>query len=113
MNQNAATTIAALLVLNAGLFVSNQARDLGVHAATRAQVTAARAEACKAKIEARAAAVGARIEARQAAREAIRVRHEVQKAAMMAPASSRPRVSVADYVRCVVNSSVRSIVNSN
>lgn len=119
MNQNAATTIAALLVLNAGLFVSNHARDMHARAETRADVVSARTEACKARMEARAAAQTARIEARQAAREAIRARRDAQeetlRAIKIAPATAlaKPRVSLTDYVHCIVNSGVRSIVGSN
>lgn len=119
MNQNAATTIAALLVLNAGLFVSNHARDMRAHAATRAEVVSAKSEACKARMEARAAALKARIEARQAARDAVRARRDARNEALrvirFAPATStaNPRVSLTDYVHCIVNSGVRSLVGSN
>jgi hypothetical protein len=119
LNTNAATTIAALLVLNAGLFVSNHTRVARANApAMQADAAHASAEACRAKAEAHTAALQARLEARRIVREATQARIEAQRdaarAAVMAPANStHVHTSVTDYVRCIIVSGVRTLAASN
>ncbi len=114
---NAAKTIAALMVLNVGLFVSNHASvtALAHSPAVRASVAAQRSEICKARVEARMAAMQARLQARAAVREAVRARREVKQAAAMAPSASsiKTRTTVTDYVRCIISSGIRSVSGGN
>ena len=113
LESNAAKTIAALVVLNAGLFVSYNlpVKALPVTPAVQASAVAPRAEVCKVRTEARMAAMEARMQARAVAREMVRARREAKQAAAMAPSATpvRSRTSVTDYVRCIVSSGIRSI----
>ena len=118
LNNNAATTIAALLVLNVGLFVSNHERVVRANTGIQASAVHANAEACQARAEARAAAMQARLEARRMVREAVRAQidaqREARRAAVMAPATStNVHTTVTDYVRCIVTSGVRTLAGSN
>jgi hypothetical protein len=119
LNTNGAKAIAALVVLNAGLFLSHHRVLAVVHGqsgpAIRAQIAASRAEICKAQTAARMAATEARTQARVAQREAMKARRQVQgdavHAAVMAPSSAsvKTRTTVTDYVRCILSSSKRAV----
>jgi leucyl aminopeptidase (aminopeptidase T) len=81
---------------------------------------AARAEACKARAEAHVAALEARLQARTAAREMVKARiqvsQDVEHATAMAPtasAAARAHTTVRDYVQCLLNSGVRSVVSGS
>jgi hypothetical protein len=117
LNNNAVTTIAALLVLNAGLFVSNHSRIVRANTPEmQANAIHANAEACRAKAEARAAALQARLETRRMVRDAVRARvqRNVARAAVMAPSNqAQMHISVTDYVRCLVSTGVRTFTGSN
>ncbi len=111
---NAAKTIAALVVLNIGLFVSHHAPVKGLRSpVVQASVMQQRAEICKARIEARKAAMEARLHARAAAREMVRARRQASQAAVMAPSASatKCRTSVTDYVRTLVSSGMRTLAS--
>ena len=119
LNTNGAKAIAALVVLNAGLFLSHH-RILGVvHGqsgpAIQAQIAASRAEVCKVQTAAHMAAMEARMQARVAQREAMKARKQVQQdavhAAAMAPSSAsvKTHTTVTDYVRCILTSSRRAV----
>lgn len=119
LNTNGAKAIAALVVLNAGLFLSHHRLLSVVHGqsgpAIRAQIAASRSEICKAQTAAHMAAMEARMQARVAQREAMRARRQVQRdavhAAVMAPSSAsvKTHTSVTDYVRCILASSKRAV----
>lgn len=116
LNTNGAKAIAALVVLNAGLFITQHAPLVSAHGtALRASVAAGQAQICKARTEARVAALQARLQARAAQREALRARRQMQKdaahAATMAPssASSIRRTTVTDYVHCLLTSGTRTV----
>ncbi len=119
LNTNGAKAIAALVVLNAGLFLSHHRVLAVVHGqpapAIQAQIAAGRAEVCKAQTAARMAAMEARIQARVAQREAMRARKQVRQdavhAAAMAPSSAgvKTRTTVTDYVHCILSSSKRAV----
>jgi hypothetical protein len=116
LNSNGAKTIAALVVLNAGLFVSHYRPIAMVHGqAIQAQLASSQTEICKVRTEAHKAAMQARMQAKVARREAIRARKQVQQdathAAVMAPnsASAKTRTTVTDYVHCILSSSKRAV----
>lgn len=118
LNTNAAKMVAALVVLNAGLFASHSLPTITAPGrAIQAQLVSARTEICKARTEARMAALDARLQARAARREALRTRRQVQqdmkRAATMAPTSTngKTRTSISDYVHCLVTSGVRTVVS--
>ncbi len=114
LESNAAKTIAALVVLNAGLLVSHHVPVKGLHApAVQATVISHKAEMCKVQIEARHAAMQARTQARMAQREVARARRQMAQAAVMAPNanSTKCRTSVTDYVRYIVASGIRTLAS--
>ena len=114
---NAAKTIAALVVLNAALFVSHHVPAQRLYTpAVQASIASNNVEMCKAKAEMRIAAhqaaMEARAQAREAARQAKRARRDMKQAAAMAPSASqaKARTTITEYVRCIVSSGVRTIV---
>jgi hypothetical protein len=117
LQSNAAKTIAALVVLNAGLFVSHHVpatvRAQGPE--IQAQAAATRGEACKARAEAHKAAIEARSQARVAVREIVRAqiqaRRDAVRAARTSPSVSpvKARSSVTDYVKCILSSGARAM----
>jgi hypothetical protein len=116
LNTNGAKAIAALLALNAGIFIAHHPPGIGVHGpAMQAQVLATRAEICKARTEARMAALQARMQARLAAREALKARKQMQQdvahAAAMAPTSAGAKThsTITGSVHCLLSSGVRSV----
>jgi len=114
LESNAAKTIAALVVLNAGLLIANHVPAKVLHApAMQAQAVSQGAELCKVRTEARKAAMEARFQARAAAREMVRARRQVKQAAVMAPNASpvKCRTTVTDYVRCIVSSGMRTLAS--
>lgn len=118
LNSNGARAIAALIVVNAGLFVSHHSFTFcSPTRSVRAEVMAARGEACKARAEAHVAALEARVQARAAAREMVKARiqlsQEAHHAAAMAPTAARTHTTIHDYVQCLLNSGVRSVVSGS
>ena len=119
LNTNGAKAIAALVVLNAGLFLSHHRMLAVVHGqpgpAIHAQIAAGRAELCKAQAAAHMAALEARMQARFAQREAMKARKQAKQDAMhaaaMAPSSAsvKTHTTVTDYVRCILTSSKRAV----
>jgi hypothetical protein len=116
LKTNGAKMIAALLVLNGGLFVSHYVpKGCGA----KAHLMASRAELCEARAEARLAAMEARIEARAAARELAKASKQMRKDALRAaltapaPAPVKSRVSISDYVHCLLNSGNQSITSGS
>jgi hypothetical protein len=116
LNTNGAKAIAALVALNAGIFLSHH---VPMHErrgpAVQAELIATRAEICKARTEARMAAYQARMQTRAAAREALKARKQIQQetahAAAMAPTSAvaRTHSTITSYVHCILASGVRSV----
>lgn len=117
LESNGAKAIAALIVLNAGLFLSHHRVLASTHSPSlQARIAATQTEICKVRTEARKAAFEARLQARTAQREATKARRQAQqdatRAAMMAPSSaisSQARTSITDYVHCLLTSSKRSV----
>ena len=116
LNSNGARSVAALVVLNAGLFLSHHAPIVFAHRpAVQAQTMATRAQICAAQVQAKAAAAEARAQARVAAREMTRAQKQLQRdawhAAIMAPtpSSCRSRTSLTDYVRSLGSYGSRSV----
>ena len=116
LETNGAKMIAALLVLNGGLFVSHHVPQT---CGAKAHLMASRAELCEARAEAHLAAIEARMEARAAARELAKASKQMRKdavrAALMSPApmSPRSRVSISDYVHCLLSSGTQSITSGS
>ncbi|ABF39587.1 hypothetical protein Acid345_0582 [Candidatus Koribacter versatilis Ellin345] len=114
LESNAAKTIAALAVLNIGLFFSHHVPVKAIYTPTvQASVVSQRAEMCKVRTEARLAAMEARLQARAAAREMVRARRQVKQATVMAPNATPTKcnMSVTDYVRGIVSSGMRTLAS--
>jgi hypothetical protein len=116
LESNGAKAIAALVVLNAGLFLSHHRVLASVHSPSiQAQIAATQTEMCKVRVEARKAAMEARMQARVAQREAMKARRQAlqdaSRAAVMAPSAATPKAhtSITDYVHCLVTSSKRAV----
>lgn len=108
LNTNGARTIAALVVLNAGLLISHHSLAVNAHRPVVFAKTVNSGQLCKATMQAHEAALVARYQARQAAREVTR---QAVRAAMIAPTNqaARSHSSVTSYVKCMANSGTRSI----
>jgi|SRR5581483_6432836 len=119
LNTNGAKTIAALVVLNVGLFVSQhatlarvqvfhlRAHEVGLHAP--------QADICAARAEAHAAAIQARLQAQMAQKAAEQARKQMEQnlhhVALMAPSSTglQSYDSLTKCVRSLVTSTGQSI----
>jgi len=114
LESNAAKTIAALVVLNVGLFVAHHVPVKVLRTpVVQAQVASQKAEICKVRTQARMAAMEARLQARAAAREMVRARRQARQAAVIAPnvSPTKCRTTVTDYVRCIVSSGMRTLAS--
>jgi hypothetical protein len=117
LETNGAKMIAALLVLNGGLFVSHYTPKA---CGAEANLMASRAQICEARATARLAAMEARFEARAAARELAKASKQMRKDAVRAallapppPVTGKSRVSISDYVHCLLSSGNQSIIGGS